>query len=201
MNTITIHGRLTGDPESKQTQNGGQVYAKFSLADNHGKDAQGVDKATFFNCSAFGKSGELILKSCKKGHQLTVIGRLESSTYTNQQGVQATSLNVTLDRFGFCEPFNAGAGQQQPAQQQYQQPPQQNGYQQPPQGYRAPPAQQGYQQPPQGYNAPPAQQQQYQQAPQQPAPQQQAPWAQQAQQPQQPQQQAPWTPQSNEPPF
>ena len=212
MNTITIHGRLTGDPESKQTQNGGQVYAKFSLADNHGKDAQGNDKATFFNCSAFGKSGELILNSCKKGHQLTVIGRLESSTYTNQQGQQATSLNVTLDRFGFCEPFNAGNQQQSapPAQNR----PQQQGYGQAPQqqGYGAPPAQQGYQQPPQTYNQPPQQPQggyqqppqqqgygQPQGAPQQPAPQygqQPAPWSQQPQAPQQgfPPQNAPYNP-------
>lgn len=207
MNTITIHGRLTGDPESKQTQNGGQAYTKFSLADNHGKDGQGVEKVTFFNCSAYGKAGELILNSCKKGHQLTVIGRMESSEYTNQQGVLKTSLNVTLDRFGFCEPFNAQAGQQQSAPPAQNKPPQQ-GYAQPPQGY-AP--QQGYGAPPQqgyapqpGYNAPPAQQG-YQALPQQPAPQyaqapqQQAQW--QPQQSAQPQQAPPWTPQSNQAPF
>ncbi len=208
MNTITIHGRLTGDPESKQSQSG-QVIANFSLADNHGKDNQGQDKATFFRCSAFGKSAELILNSCKKGHLLTVIGRLESSQYTNQQGQQATSLNVTLDRFGFCEPMNNGGQQQaappaqnRPPQQGYGSPPQQNGYNQPPQGYHQPPQQGygnapmpgGYQQPGPQYGGqapqPPAPpQHSYNQPPQQPAPQgyppqQPAPWA-----PQQPQQQ------------
>jgi single-strand DNA-binding protein len=207
MNTITIHGRLTGDPESKQSQNG-QAYATFNLADNHGKDAQGKDKATFFHCSAFGKSGELILNSCKKGHQLTVIGRMESSQYTNQQGQSATSLNVTLDRFGFCEPFNAGAQQQsaQPNQQQAPQqgfPPQQN-------GYGAPPAQQGYQQPPQSYQQPPALPQHSYQQPQQQTQQgyppqqqtlQQPPQGYQQPQPQQPQQNyAPgWDPNKNVP--
>lgn len=211
MNTITIHGRLTGDPESKQSQNG-QAIANFSLADNHGKDNQGQDKATFFRCSAFGKSAELILNSCKKGHLLTVTGRLESSQYTNQQGQQATSLNVTLDRFGFCEPMNSGGqqqaappNQQRPPQQGYGAPPTAQQYQQqgayvppPQQGYGAAPVPGGYQQQPgpqyggQAPQPPAPPQHSYNQPPQQPAPQ--------GYPPQQAQQPAPWSPQQSQQP-
>lgn len=163
MSIVTIlAGRFTGDPEGKNTKNG-NLMASFSLADNHGKDDNGNEKTTFFRCTAYGKQAEMILDSCKKGHRLNVVGRLESRQYTNNSGQPATSLDVTVSEFGFIEPREqnqAAPAQQQPQQgyapQPQQQLPPQQGFppqqaypQQPPAGY--PP--QGYpQQPmPQGY--------------------------------------------------
>ena len=101
MATINVFGRLTGDPEVKQGQNGNIVH--FNLADNHGKDQQGQDKVSFFRCSAFGKPGELIAASCKKGHRLSVSGRFESRKYTDNSGASQTSLDVTVNDFNFVE--------------------------------------------------------------------------------------------------
>ncbi|MDR3561232.1 MAG: single-stranded DNA-binding protein [Negativicutes bacterium] len=109
-------GRLTDDPESKVTQNGTHM-ANFSMADNHGKDDQGQDKVTFYRCTAFGKQAEMILASCKKGHRLNVVGRLESRQYTNNAGVAATSLDVTVSEFGFIEPRAEQPAGPSPAQQ------------------------------------------------------------------------------------
>jgi single-strand DNA-binding protein len=114
-------GRLTGDPESKTTQSG-NTMANFSIADNHGKDAQGQDKVTFFRCSAFGKQAEMILASCKKGHRLNVVGRLETHQYTNNSGQQVTSLDVTVSEFGFIEPRQEQPMAAPQAQPQYQPP-------------------------------------------------------------------------------
>lgn len=225
-NSIAFQGNLTNDPEVKQHD--GKQFTSFSIAENFGKEK---DQVHYFRCSASGKQGELIASSCKKGHKLTVLsGQLKASLYTNPQGQSSVQLNVYVNSFAFCEPFNAqeqqsapNSQQRPPAQQQYAQPPQQNGYQQQQPGYGAPQQQQGYnaqlaQRPPQqqpqqqGFypqGAPPQQQPapapQYAQQPQVQAPQQQAPWA----QPQQPvqqqqtqgQQPAPWTPQSNNAPF
>ena len=101
MATISVFGRLTGDPEVKQAQSGNIVH--FNLADNHGKDQQGQDKVSFFRCSAFGKAGEMIAASCKKGHRLSVSGRFESRKYTDNSGASQTSLDVTVNDFNFVE--------------------------------------------------------------------------------------------------
>ena len=175
-NSIYVYGRLTDNPEMKQTQDG-KIIANFTLADNHGKD-----KASFFRCSAFGKTAELISK-CQKAHRLVVSGRMEEQKWTDQQTQQPrTGWNLIVNEMNYVEPAPQNNGQQ--PQQQYGTQP---GYQQPPVGYppqqgayppsaqqpygvpqqqqyRAQPAQYGAQPPTTGAQYPP--QQQYQQSPQ-----------------------------------
>lgn len=141
-NSIAFQGNLTNDPEVKQHD--GKSFTSFSIAENFGKEK---DQVHYFRCSAGGKQGELIASSCKKGHKLTVLsGQLKASLYTNPQGQSSVQLNVYVNSFAFCEPFNAQEHQQaappaqnRPPQPGYAQPPQQQ-YAQPPQGYTAPPA-------------------------------------------------------------
>lgn len=148
-----VYGRLTKDPEIKQSQNGTN-YTQFSIAVDNGKNADGSDKSVFINVKAFNKQGELIAQSCRKGHRIVVdLNNIEASAWINQQSGQAqASLNATLTTFDFVE-TKAETGQQQ---QQPQQPPAQYGQAQ---GYGQPPQQQQY--------GAPAQQPQYGQAPQQ----------------------------------
>lgn len=121
MATIHIFGRLTGDPETRLTPNNGGTVTSFSLADNHGKDANNQDKVDFFRCSAFGKQAELIFNSCKKGHRLNVSGRFESRQYQAKDGTKGTSLEVSVNAFDFVEPRDqAAAPPQQPAPAQSQ---------------------------------------------------------------------------------
>ena len=162
MATIHIFGRLTGDPETRLMPNNGGTVTSFSLADNHGKDANNQDKVDFFRCSAFGKQADLIFNSCKKGHRLNVSGRFESRVFTNNQGQQQTSLDVSVNAFDFVEPkSDAGPTQQAPAAQ----PPAPGPY--PPQAQpprpAAPPVQQAPQ--PQQPAQPQTQQPQYYQDP------------------------------------
>ena len=125
MNSIAVTGRLTADPENKTGQNDQRTRTNFSLADNHGKDTQGNEKVSFFRCTAWGKSADLILNSCKKGHTITVFGSFESRKYTDNNGKEQTSLDISVDRFGFGD--SGQSPQQQsptpgyPQQQQQQQ--------------------------------------------------------------------------------
>lgn len=93
MNNLIISGRLTRDPESKQTQTG--ELAKFSVAvDNFGKDKG----ATFFDCVAFGKSGEYVNKYLTKGRAVIVQGRIESNKGSDGKvywSVNASSVEAT----------------------------------------------------------------------------------------------------------
>lgn len=172
-----VVGRLTGDPEVRQPQSGGNPYTNFSIAVNVGKNQDGSQKTTFIRVSAFNKQGEMIAQSCKKGHLIAVeLNNMEVGAYISQSNGQAQgTLSATLSGFDFCEKRQEDAPQQSVGygQPQYATPPQQ--YQQP-----------QYQQQPPQYMPPQTPQPQYGQAP--PQQYRQPP---QAAMPQQPQQQTP----------
>jgi len=135
----------------------------FSVAINGGKNQDGSDRTTFVNIKAFGKQGEIIAQSFKKGHRIKAdVNQIEASAWLNQQSGQAqSSLNAILTGFDFVE-TRAETGQAQAQPGVYNAPPQagtppqaqQTGHTQPPARYAQP--QGGYAQPPGGYPPPPA---------------------------------------------
>lgn len=58
MNNVNIIGRLTRDPELKNTQ-GGTAVTSFSIAVNEGRGDDA--KAHFFNCTAFKQTAEFLV--------------------------------------------------------------------------------------------------------------------------------------------
>lgn len=104
--SATIFGRLTGDPEQRTPQNGGNPYVTFSIASNTGrKDNNGNNMAQFINISAFGKRGETIMQYFKKASRIAVhVSNLELRTWTGQQDGQAHgNLNAVLEGFDFVD--------------------------------------------------------------------------------------------------
>lgn len=99
MNDVTLIGRLTRDPEIRATQEG-LAIANWSLAVNRRK----ANEADFFNCSAFGKTAELIEKYVKKGMKIGVKGRLRNEEYTNKDGQKVTRTKIDVEEIDFCEP-------------------------------------------------------------------------------------------------
>lgn len=91
MNNITIIGRLTKAPE-QATLNTGSTVANFSLAV---KDRRG--EVTYFNCKAFGKTGELICKYCDKGSQVAVNGSMKCRKWQAKDGNSRESWEVYVD--------------------------------------------------------------------------------------------------------
>jgi single-strand DNA-binding protein len=97
-NTITLVGRLTKDPETKETSGG--IIAKFSVAcDNDDKDKT----TTFFNCTTFGKSAEFVAKYITKGRLVMVSGSIKSNqgsdgkTYWNVDASKVKGLDKPKD--------------------------------------------------------------------------------------------------------
>ncbi len=117
MNNITVCGNITRDPELRYTTTGKPVTS-FGVADNRTKD-----RTIFFDCSAFDDIAERIVKYFKKGRPIFVSGTLDQRPYTGKDGVERTSLSVTIHSWDFVNvggqgPGAAGGGQQ----------PQQGGY-------------------------------------------------------------------------
>lgn len=96
MNVVILTGRLTRDLELKFGQSG-KGYSKFSLAvDNPFKK----DEADFINCSAFGKTAELIAEWCRKGSKIAIVGRLAMNKF-EKDGEKRTSYEVIVDTVEF----------------------------------------------------------------------------------------------------
>ena len=102
MNKIIIKGRLTRDPEMK-TGASGVEFCKFTVAVDKklSKDKMKDKSADFFDCTAFGKTGAASHAFIKKGREILVEGRMESST-SDKDGQKRTFWGVVVETFDFC---------------------------------------------------------------------------------------------------
>jgi len=176
MNKVQMVGRLTRDPESHVS--GETAIAKFSIAVNRKFKRDGDTDADFFNCVAFGKTGEFVNKYFTKGMAIGISGRLTTGSYVNKEGQKVYTTDIVVEEAEFVEKKsvsaeNAAAGATMPPLPPQMQQPQPQAmppqYQQPAQAqpqYQMPPVQQPYPQAqpqfPQYQQMPP----QYQQMPQ-----------------------------------
>ena len=107
-NKVIIGGRLTADPELKQTQSGIAVVT-FSIAVNRrfsGKDA--TREADFFNVTAWRSSAELVAKYFRKGSSICVVGNLQNRTWTDQQGQKRYATDIVADEIMFVDSRSEG---------------------------------------------------------------------------------------------
>ena len=95
MNRIAIIGNTVREPETKVTKTGKSV-CNFTLAVNRKKSADGTQETDYFDCAAWGKTGEICQTYIHKGKKVAVTGAMQSRKYTNQDGkkVVAWSLQV-----------------------------------------------------------------------------------------------------------
>lgn len=111
MNTVSLIGRLTKDPEVKYTESQLAV-CRFSVAINRGKDKDGNDRgADFPNCIAFGKTAENIGKFFSRGRLIGVNGRLQTGSYNKEDGGKVYTTDVIVDRFDFCDSTSSNSSQ------------------------------------------------------------------------------------------
>lgn len=97
MNKVVLVGRLTKDPELKFLANTGKAVTQFTLAVNR---AFKKDEADFINCTAFGKTGELIAQYVTKGRQLSVSGSIRTESY-EKDGIKRYTTKVIVDQMEF----------------------------------------------------------------------------------------------------
>ena len=112
MNKVTLIGRLTRDPEIRRTQGeNSMTVARYTLAvDRRYKRDEG-QQADFISCVAFGKTGEFAEKYLHKGMKIAVNGRIQTGSYTKQDGQKVYTTDVVIEDHEFVEGRNASAGQ------------------------------------------------------------------------------------------
>jgi single-strand DNA-binding protein len=97
---VILTGRLTRDPDIKATQSGDSV-ARYTLAVV--RPSKGEQKADFISCVAFGKNAEFASKYLFKGIKIAILGRIQTGSYTNQNGQKIYTTDVIVDHHEFCE--------------------------------------------------------------------------------------------------
>lgn len=103
MNTITLLGRLTKNPEARYTSTG-KAVTLFTLAVNRPyTNTDGQREADFINCQAWGKTAEVVGNHVSKGDRLLVEGRLQIRGYTDKEGVKRYATEVVANRVEFIE--------------------------------------------------------------------------------------------------
>lgn len=102
LNKIVIMGRLTRDPELRQTGSGTSV-ASFTLAvdrDYSGRDG-GEKETDFIDVVAWRHTAEFVDKYFSKGDMAAVVGRLQIRSWTDKDGNKRRSAEVVADSVYF----------------------------------------------------------------------------------------------------
>lgn len=101
MNKVILLGRLTRDPEMKNTTTG-KAVTRFTLAvDRRFKNKDGQKEADFINIVVWGKQAEFAAQYLSKGSQISVSGRLQVSSYDGQDGQRRYMTEVVADEINF----------------------------------------------------------------------------------------------------
>ena len=108
---VVLAGNLTRDPELRTTPNGASVCS-FTIAVNRNyKDASGnqQEQTSFIDCSAWGKTGEMISQYLKKGRPILVSGRLSQHSWEDKTtGQKRSRTEVVAEDFTFIDSGNGG---------------------------------------------------------------------------------------------
>lgn len=102
LNNVVIMGRLTADPELRQTASGIEVTS-FCVAVDRGYVRQGEERqADFINCVAWRQSAKFITSYFHKGSMIAITGSLQTRNYEDKSGAKRTATEVVVDSASFC---------------------------------------------------------------------------------------------------
>lgn len=103
LNRAILMGRLTADPEHKQTTSGISVTS-FSIAVDRNFSSKDGTKATdFINIVAWRQTADFICKYFSKGRMIAIEGSIQTRNYEDKQGNKRTAFEVVADQAYFAD--------------------------------------------------------------------------------------------------
>lgn len=103
LNKVMLGGNLCREVSVRQTA-GGKPVSAFTVAVNRSwKSESGEEReeVTFVDCSAFGRTGEVIAQYFDKGRPILVEGRLRQENWETKDGQKRTKLSLVVEQFHF----------------------------------------------------------------------------------------------------
>ena len=131
MNKVILMGRLTRDPEMRQTPSG-VAMARFTIAvDRRFASKDGQRTADFIGCVAWRQTAEFICRYFHKGSMIGVVGNIQTRAWDGADGKRQYATDVVVDEAYFTgsraetgggsQGYSAGAYSQGGFQQPYPQ--------------------------------------------------------------------------------
>lgn len=103
LNKVILMGRLTADPEHKQTPNGVSVTS-FSIAvERNFADKSGKRGTDFINIVAWRNTADFICKYFAKGRMIAIEGSIQTRNYEDKNGNKRTAFEVVADQVYFAD--------------------------------------------------------------------------------------------------
>lgn len=106
MNTVSLIGHLTRDPESVETKTGSQICNLRVAIDRRA----GQEGSIYTDVKVFGKQAGPCGKHLGRGRQVAVSGRLELDEWKSDDGAKRSKLYVIADRVDFLGSNGGGGG-------------------------------------------------------------------------------------------
>ena len=102
LNKVILGGRMTADPELKQTPQGVSVTS-FNIAVNRKAAKDKETQADFITIVAWRNTAEFICKFFKKGASICISGSVQTRSYEDNQGVKRTVTEIIADEAFFVD--------------------------------------------------------------------------------------------------
>ena len=99
MNTITVVGNLTRDPELRYTPTG-QAVVKFGIAVNRfytNRNGEKIEQTDFFNVNAWRSVAVNVAESLTTGARVLVTGRLQSRNWETEDGQKRSAVEIEAE--------------------------------------------------------------------------------------------------------
>ncbi len=119
-NKVIIGGRITADPELKNTPSGISVTS-FTIAVNRrfGSKSGEDNAADFINVTAWRQTAEFITRYFRKASSICIVGTLQNRNWTDNNGVKHYATEVVADEAYFVDAKNESPFAQREASQPY----------------------------------------------------------------------------------
>jgi len=102
LNIVNVQGRLTKDPEVRNTSNQNAVCS-FSIAcERPFKNDTGKAETDFIDCVAWRGKATLVGQHFKKGDMILITGRLQKRAYDDNTGKKVYVTEVLVEDVNFC---------------------------------------------------------------------------------------------------
>ena len=102
LNKVILGGRLTADPELRQTTSGIPVCS-FTVAVNRRTSSENSQQADFITCQAWRQTAEFLSRYFRKGSSICVIGSIQTRTWTDQNNQKHYATEVVADEINFVD--------------------------------------------------------------------------------------------------
>jgi single-strand DNA-binding protein len=92
INHVVLSGRLTRDPEYFAASGEKKACARYTLAVDRAKEG-----ADFISCVVFDHNAEFAKAHLKQGTKVTVVGKIQTGSFTNKDGQRVYTMDVVID--------------------------------------------------------------------------------------------------------